>query len=121
MTKRIYRCLDCVGCPLAEACLSKKNQHGRTIMRDEYEEVRARTASRMATEAGRKTVQPAAAHRRDDLRSPERVMDCGSFSLRGLGESEDGMALGLYGLQPWQTGVRGGRDCALTTQLATAE
>ena len=46
---RIYRCPDCEGCPLAAACLSRRNQRGRTITRDALEAVRERTAARMAS------------------------------------------------------------------------
>ena len=84
VTKRIYRCLDCVGCPLAEACLSKKNQHGRTITRDEYEEVRARTASRMATEAGRKLYNQRPRIAETTFGLLKRVMGLRQFLLRGL-------------------------------------
>jgi transposase len=47
--RRIYRCAACAGCPLATQCISPKNKQGRTITRDEFEEVRERTASRMNT------------------------------------------------------------------------
>ena len=116
VTKRIYRCLDCVGCPLAEACLSKKNQHGRTITRDEYEEVRADGLAD-GHRSRSKTVQPAAAHRRDDLRSPEAGDGTAAVLVTRTGESEDGMALGLYGLQPWQTGARGGETARSTDAI----
>jgi transposase len=49
---RVYQCSSCAGCPLASACLSKQAVHGRTITRDEYEEVRERTAARMASPRG---------------------------------------------------------------------
>jgi transposase len=46
---RAYRCDACAGCPLAAQCISPKSKGGRTISRDEHEEVRERTAARMAT------------------------------------------------------------------------
>jgi hypothetical protein len=49
--RRIYRCQACAGCPLAGQCVSPKSKHGRTITRDEFEEVRERTAARMSTPA----------------------------------------------------------------------
>jgi len=49
----VYRCAACAGCPLAAACISPQNHGGRTISRDEFEEVRERTAVRMATERAR--------------------------------------------------------------------
>jgi hypothetical protein len=47
--RRIYRCEACVGCPLAEKCISPKSKQGRSITRDEFEETRERTAARMNT------------------------------------------------------------------------
>lgn len=49
--RRLYRCQACAGCPLAAQCVSPKSKHGRTITRDEFEEVRERTAARMRTPA----------------------------------------------------------------------
>jgi transposase len=46
---RVYRCEACEGCPLAAQCVSPKSKRGRSISRDEFEEVRNRTAARMAT------------------------------------------------------------------------
>lgn len=51
--RRIYRCADCSGCPLAAACLSPRGNRGRTISRDQYEDVRERAAARMADPAAR--------------------------------------------------------------------
>ena len=84
VTKRTYRCPDCGGCPLAGACISKQNQRGRTITRDEYEEVRERTAARMATESGRQlyTQRPRIAETPFGLL--KRVMGLRQFLLRGL-------------------------------------
>ncbi|MFO7905491.1 MAG: transposase [Planctomycetota bacterium] len=84
MTKRIYRCQYCVGCPLAEACLAQKNQHGRTVTRDQYEEVRARTASRMASEAGRKLYKQRPHIAETTFGLLKRVMGPRQFLLRGL-------------------------------------
>jgi transposase len=47
--RRIYRCEACAGCPLKEHCVSPKSKQGRTITRDEFEEVRERTAQRMSS------------------------------------------------------------------------
>jgi transposase len=47
--RRIYRCAACAGCPLQEQCVSPKSKQGRTITRDEFEDVRERTAQRMST------------------------------------------------------------------------
>lgn len=47
--RRIYRCAACGDCPLRALCLSARNKRGRSITRDEFVEVRQRTAARMAT------------------------------------------------------------------------
>jgi transposase len=47
--RRLYRCAACAGCPLAAQCVSPKSKQGRTITRDEFTEVRERTAARMST------------------------------------------------------------------------
>lgn len=47
--RSVYRCDACTDCPLAAQCISPKSKRGRSISRDEYEEVRERTAARMAT------------------------------------------------------------------------
>jgi transposase len=47
--RRVYRCAVCAGCPLAAQCILPQNRRGRSISRDEFEEVRDRTAARMAT------------------------------------------------------------------------
>jgi transposase len=48
--RSVYRCASCAGCPLAGQCVSPQSKQGRTITRDEFEEVRERTAARMKTE-----------------------------------------------------------------------
>lgn len=52
-----YESRDCSGCPLAQKCLQKHEnpRARRQITRDEHEDVRRRTAERMATEKGRST------------------------------------------------------------------
>jgi hypothetical protein len=64
--------------------MSQKNQHGRTVTRDEYEEVRARTASRMATEAGRKLYNQRPHIAETTFGLLKRVMGLRQFLLRGL-------------------------------------
>ena len=45
----VYECQACGGCPLAARCVLPTAKGGRTITRDEFEEVRERTAERMQT------------------------------------------------------------------------
>jgi transposase len=52
-TWRIYRCKSCKDCLLAGVCYVRVSHSGRTISRDQYEPMRERTATRMATVEGR--------------------------------------------------------------------
>ena len=49
--RRVYRApaQACAACPLATWCVSPRSKRGRSITRDEFEEVRERTAQRMST------------------------------------------------------------------------
>ena len=84
VTKRIYRCHDCAGCPLAEKCLSPHSKHGRTITRDEYEEVRERTAARMATDAARQLYNRRPHIAETPFAIMKSIMGIRQFLLRGL-------------------------------------
>lgn len=48
---RVYRCENCVGCPLAEACVKSKTGL-RTISRDQYEPLRESMEAKLKTAAG---------------------------------------------------------------------
>lgn len=82
--KRIYRCAACAGCPLASACLSPKNRHGRTITRDPYEEVRERTAARMSSEPARQVYNQRPRIAETTFGIIKHVMGLRQFLLRGL-------------------------------------
>lgn len=82
--KRIYRCGACAGCPLATACLSPKNKRGRTITRDQYEEVRERTAARMASESSRQLYNQRPRIAETTFGILKSVMGFRQFLLRGL-------------------------------------
>ena len=82
--QRLYRCGHCSGCPLIAACLSPKNQYGRTITRDEYEEVRERTAARMASEPARLLYKQRPRIAETPFGILKRVMGLRQFLLRGL-------------------------------------
>ncbi len=81
---RIYRCGACAGCPLASACLSPKSKHGRTIRRDQYEQVRERTAARMSTAAARKLYNQRPRIAETPFGILKLVMGFRQFLLRGL-------------------------------------
>jgi transposase len=80
----VYQCSSCAGCPLAAACLSKQARHGRTITRDEYEEVRERTAARMASERGKKVYSRRLHVGETPFAVIKAVMRLRQFLLRGL-------------------------------------
>jgi transposase len=84
VTLRVYRCPDCGGCPLAEACLSSQSKKGRTITRDSYEEVRERTAKRMASESGRRLYNQRPRIAETPFAILKSVMGLRQFLLRGL-------------------------------------
>jgi transposase len=84
VTLRVYRCAACVGCPLSAACLSPQSQHGRTVTRDPYEEVRERTAARMATESARQLYNQRPRIAETTFGILKSVMGLRQFLLRGL-------------------------------------
>ena len=84
VSKRVHRCRDCLGCPLATACLSAKSKHGRTITRDRHEPARERTARRMASESGRKIYNQRPRIAETTFGIVKSVMGLRQFLLRGL-------------------------------------
>jgi transposase len=84
ITLRVYRCAECAGCPLSGACLSSQSKHGRTVTCDPYEEVRQRTAARMATESGRKLYNQRPRIAETTFGIMKSVMGLRQFLLRGL-------------------------------------
>jgi transposase len=84
VNKRLYRCHACKGCPLAEACLSPRSKRGRTISRDEYEEVRERTAARMATPEAKAVYRRRSQIAETPFAIIKSIMGLRQFLLRGL-------------------------------------
>ena len=80
----MYRSPSCAGCPLAEVCLSPKSKHGRTITRDEFEEVRERTAARMGGESARELYNQRPHMAETPFGIIKSVMGLRQFLLRGL-------------------------------------
>ena len=80
---RLYRCGNCVGCRLAEACVKSKTGL-RTIGRDQHEPLREAMAAKLKTEAGR----AAYGRRRWIAETPfgtiKGAMGIRQFLLRGL-------------------------------------
>jgi transposase len=84
LKRRVYRCRACADCPLAASCLSGKSKGGRTITRDQYEEVRERTASRMASESARALYNQRPRIAETTFGIMKLVMGVRQFLLRGL-------------------------------------
>ena len=81
---RLYRGGACEGCPLAASCLSPRSKHGRTITRDQYEEARQRTATRMAEAPARKLYRQRPRIAETTFGILKSVMGLRQFLLRGL-------------------------------------
>ena len=84
LEKRVYRCASCSGCPLANICLSRQSKHGRTISRDQYEEVRERTATRMSSAEAKKLYNQRPRIAETTFGIIKSVMGFRQFLLRGL-------------------------------------
>jgi transposase len=82
--RRIYRCPDCAGCPLYGDCVSRKNHRGRTVTRDQYEEVREATAARMATAEAKARYNERPRIAETTFGILKQVMGFRQFLLRGL-------------------------------------
>ena len=81
---RVYRSSHCAGCPLAQACMDAKAQHGRTITRDPYEGARERMAAKMATESARQIYNQRPHIAETTFAIMKSVMGLRRFLLRGL-------------------------------------
>ena len=82
--KRVYQCPGCEGCALAVACLGAQNKHGRTITRDEYEEVRERTAARMSSASAKEIYNQRPRIAETTFGIIKSIMGFRQFLLRGL-------------------------------------
>ena len=83
INRGIYRCGSCAGCPLAAACLSPTTKRGRTITRDQYEEVRERTAARMSLESSQQLFRRRSWIAETPFGVLKSVMGLRQFLLRG--------------------------------------
>lgn len=81
---RVHRSSHCAGCPLAQACMDAKAQHGRTITRDPYEGARERMAAKMATESARQIYNQRPHIAETTFAIMKSVMGLRRFLLRGL-------------------------------------
>jgi len=84
VNQRVYRSDHCSGCPLASECLLKNNQRGRTITRDEFEEVRERTVARMSTPEARELYKQRPRIAETPFGILKHLFGLRQFLLRGL-------------------------------------
>ena len=84
INRGIYRCGACDGCPLASACLSRTTKRGRTITRDQHEEVRERTAVRMSLESSQELFRRRSWIAETPFGFLKSVMGLRQFLLRGI-------------------------------------
>jgi hypothetical protein len=84
INRRIYRCNDCLGCPLASACVSQQNKRGRTITRDDHEAARERLAKRMSLASSQKLFRQRSWIAETPFAILKSVMGIRQFLLRGL-------------------------------------
>jgi transposase len=84
VSRRVYRCADCVGCPLAAMCLDPQARYGRTITRDAHDVVRETVAARMASDEGRKVYNQRPRIAETPFAILKAVMGLRQFLLRGL-------------------------------------
>jgi hypothetical protein len=80
---RQYKSNNCEDCPLSPHCLSKKAKQ-RRISRDEYEEVRERTAKRMESEEGQKIYKSRAPAVEGTIGTIKSAMKVRRFKRRGI-------------------------------------
>lgn len=84
INRRIYRCNDCLGCPLASACVSQQNKRGRTITRDDHEAARERLAKRMSLATSQELFRQRSWIAETPFGILKSVMGLRQFLLRGL-------------------------------------
>jgi transposase len=96
----VYACPGKAGCPLAAECVAGKASH-RQVTRDQYQDVRDRTARRMAGEAGRATYRQRAPAIESVFGIVKQTLGVRQFLLRGLGKvrTEWNWICGAYNLR----------------------
>lgn len=84
ITRRIYRSPVCTGCALFDMCVNPTAKHGRTITRDEFEDIREKTAQRMASAAAREIYNQRPRIAETTFGIIKSVIGLRQFLLRGL-------------------------------------
>jgi transposase len=105
---RVYRCGGDEGCPLAGRCISAKSQGGRTITRDIYTADRERHAAKMRTPEAPGALRASIPCGRDAVRLAEAGLGAATVPVAWAGKGPDGVAVGVYRLQPAEVDRCGG-------------
>jgi transposase len=84
INRRIYRCSNCTGCPLASDCISQQNKRGRTITRDDHEAARERLAERMSLPSSQELFRQRSWIAETPFGILKSIMGVRQFLLRGL-------------------------------------
>lgn len=84
INRRIYRCTDCAGCPLASQCVSQQSKRGRTITRDDHEAARERLAERMSLASSQELFRQRSWIAETPFGILKSIMGVRQFLLRGL-------------------------------------
>jgi transposase len=118
--RKVYRCEACAGCPLASACVSPKSKGGRTITRDEYEEVRERTAARMSSPEGRQRYKQRPRIAETPFGILKAIMGIRQFLLRGLDKVKTEWLWAATAFNVMKLAREIGKLRAAGTEMATA-
>jgi transposase len=81
---RVYRSLDCTGCPLIELCCSEKSKQGRSVSRGKYERERRQMARKMSQDAAKATYRKRMHIAETPFAVLKHFMNVRRFLLRGL-------------------------------------
>ena len=84
LERQVYRCHACEGCPLRSQCVEQKQDRGRSITRDQYEQTRNETARRMSTPEGQAQYNQRPMIAETPFAILKNVMGIRQFLLRGL-------------------------------------
>jgi len=98
----LFRCPGAAGCPLASQCVRGKAS-ARTLRRGEHQEVRERTAARMATQEGKAVFAKRAPIMEGVFGEIKHILGVRQFLLRGLEKVriEWNWICGAFNLKRW--------------------
>lgn len=81
---RLYRSVDCEGCPLASACRSEKAKRARSVSHDVHRNRREEMAAKMATEESKAIYRKRMHTAETPFGIIKQIMNLRQFLLRGM-------------------------------------